>query len=80
MVAEINAAVPGGVDFSSDCVGRPAILRQAFEGLKVMDTCGLLGVPPYGTEVSVPMQALLSGRRMVGIIEGTATLRPSFPR
>lgn len=59
-----------GVDYSLDCVGSPAVLRQAFECLVPAGTCGLVGVAPPFTDVSLDMTLLLSGRQVRGMVEG----------
>jgi aryl-alcohol dehydrogenase len=46
------------------------VLQKAFECVKVPGKCGLLGLPQPGAQVALDMQALLTGRTLVGIIEG----------
>jgi aryl-alcohol dehydrogenase len=42
--------------------------------------CGLLGVVPPGTEVTLDMDAIMNGRTVTGIIEGDAIPDLFIPR
>lgn len=66
---EITGAGP---DFTLECVGNPAVLRQAVDSLPLLGVCGLLGVVPPGTEVALDMDKIMNGRTVRGIIEGDA--------
>jgi Zn-dependent alcohol dehydrogenase len=48
----------GGVTWSFDCVGHPAVLRAALDVLDWGGTALAIGIPPQGTEVSVDVNAL----------------------
>lgn len=73
-VSEIQKITGSGVDFSLECVGNPRVLRQAVDSLirggPRCGVCGLIGVVPPGTEVSLDMEKLLNGRTVKGIIAG----------
>ena len=70
-VEAVGEATAGfGADYSLECTGIPAVLRQAVDCLAVPGTCGVLGVAPMGAEVSLDIFSLLSGRAVRGIIEG----------
>ncbi|MCF8063475.1 MAG: zinc-binding dehydrogenase, partial [Deltaproteobacteria bacterium] len=62
----------GGARFTLECVGNPAVLRQAVDCLPLCGVCGLLGVVAPGTEVSLDMDRIMNGRTVRGIIEGDA--------
>ena len=62
----------GGPNYSLECVGNPAVFRQALDVLPLLGVCGLAGVVPPGTEVSVNMDLIMNGRTARGIIEGDA--------
>lgn len=62
----------GGAEFSLECVGNPAVLRQAVDVLPRCGVCGLLGAVPPGTEVKLNMDLIMNGRTVRGIIEGDA--------
>ena len=62
----------GGPEFSLECVGNPKVFRQAVDVLPRLGVCGLVGVVPPGTEVSLNMDLIMNGRTVKGIIEGDA--------
>lgn len=69
-VERIQAIGGSGVDFSLECTGIPAVLRQAVDCLTVPGVCGLIGAAPLGTEVSLDMNSIMFGRTVLGIVEG----------
>jgi aryl-alcohol dehydrogenase len=71
-VAAIQDITGGGPQFTLECVGNPKVLRQAVDALPLLGICGLLGVVPPGTEVSLDMDRIMNGRTVKGIIEGDA--------
>jgi Zn-dependent alcohol dehydrogenase len=48
----------GGVTWSFDCVGHPAVLRSALDVLDWGGTALAIGIPPQGTEVTIDVNAL----------------------
>ena len=62
----------GGPNFSLECVGSPAVFRQATDVLPLLGVCGLVGVVAPGTEVTLNMDLIMNGRTVRGIIEGDA--------
>jgi aryl-alcohol dehydrogenase len=71
-VSAVKEASGGGVNYSLECVGNPKVFRQAVDVLAMSGVCGLIGVVPKGTEVSLDMELIMNGRRIMGIIEGDA--------
>jgi aryl-alcohol dehydrogenase len=71
-VAAILDITGGGPNFSLECVGNPAVFRQAVDILPILGVCGLIGVVAPGTEVSLNMDLIMNGRIVRGIIEGDA--------
>ncbi|WP_379654310.1 NAD(P)-dependent alcohol dehydrogenase [Pseudoxanthomonas sp. UC19_8] len=69
-VAAIQAITGEGVQYSLECTGLPKVLRQAVDSLRLTGVCGIIGVAPLGTEVSLDINGLLFGRTVRGIIEG----------
>lgn len=70
-VAAIHALAGGeGVQYSLECTGIPAVVRQAVDSLRLTGVCGIQGVAPLGTEVVLDFAGLLFGRTVRGIIEG----------
>jgi aryl-alcohol dehydrogenase len=70
----------GGAEFSLECVGNPKVLRQAVDVLPRLGVCGLLGVVPPGTEVSLDMDLLMNGRTVKGILGGDAIADLFIPK
>ena len=62
----------GGPDYSLECVGNPKVFRQAVDVLPRLGVCGLTGVVPPGTEVSLNMDLIMNGRTVKGILGGDA--------
>ena len=60
----------GGAEFTLECVGNPAVFRQAVDSLPLRGVCGLVGVVAPGTEVLLDMDRIMNGRTVMGIIEG----------
>jgi len=71
-VQEIQKLMGGGVDYSLDCTGVPAAIRQAVDALAVGGTCGLIGISPPGTDMNLDIVNMLLGRSVVGIMGGDA--------
>lgn len=79
-VADIQALTGGeGVHYSLECTGSPRVLRQAVDCLRLTGTCGVVGVAPLGTEVSLDINAILFGRTVRGIIEGDSVADVFIP-
>jgi len=69
----------GGADYTFEVIGRPNTLRQAFDSLCDGGTACMVGVPPDGGEVSIPMRPLFTDRRLIGSSAGTGKPRTDFP-
>lgn len=49
----------------------PLVLRQGVDCTRPTGTCGVIGAPAFGTEVSLDVNTILTGGRVVrGIVEG----------
>ena len=70
VVEEIRKITGGGIAYTLECTGIPAVFRQAVDCLMMGGVCGLIGVAPAGAEVNLEMQHLLDGRTVKGIVEG----------
>jgi aryl-alcohol dehydrogenase len=71
-VAAIQEITGGGAHFTLECVGNPAVFRQAVDVLPRLGVCGLVGVVPPGTEVVLDMDLIMNGRTVRGILGGDA--------
>jgi aryl-alcohol dehydrogenase len=80
VVERIVELTGGGVDFSLECTGLPAVARQAVDCLILTGTCGIIGVAPLGTEIALDMNGILFGRTVRGIIEGDSDRDVFIPR
>jgi aryl-alcohol dehydrogenase len=69
-VEEIQRTTHGGAQYCLECTGIPAVFRQSVDALAMTGVCGLIGVAPFGVEVSLGMQTILNGRTIRGIVEG----------
>jgi aryl-alcohol dehydrogenase len=71
-VAEEVRRITGlGSDFAVETTGVTAVLRAAVDALAPAGVCGVIGAPPFGTDVPLDVNHILSGGRVVrGIVEG----------
>lgn len=78
----VRSATGGvGADFSIDTTGVPAVVQQAVYCTGPGGVCGLIGAPPFGTEVSLDVnQVMAMGRTVLGIVEGQSIPEVFLPR
>jgi S-(hydroxymethyl)glutathione dehydrogenase/alcohol dehydrogenase len=69
----------GGVDHSFECVGHPALVRQAIDALDWGGTCTLVGVPKLGTEAAFVVSSLYNDKAILGCRYGTARPHHDIP-
>lgn len=70
-----------GADFSLEATGSPAVLRQAVDCLAPLGTCGVIGAPAFGTEVSLDVNTILvAGRTVRGVVEGDSVPQVFLPQ
>ena len=79
-VEAIRDITGGGAEFTLECVGNPAVLRQAVDALPRLGGCGLLGGGPPGTEVGLDMDLIMNGRTVRGILAGDSISDLFIPR
>lgn len=73
VVGKIMEITGSGVNFSLDTTGIMAVVRNAVLCLAPRGACGILGAAPMGTELHLDEVHFMSGgRRLVGIVEGSA--------
>jgi aryl-alcohol dehydrogenase len=79
-VAEVRKLTGGGADFTLECSGRAAVLRQAIDSVGLLGTCGIVGATPEGTEASFNVNdVMIPGRRIMGIVQGDVVSRTFIP-
>lgn len=69
-----------GVDYSVETSGNKFALRAAFDAMKPLGQCGLIGGAAPGVEVSVEMLGMLPGKQMRGIIQGDSVSKVFVPQ
>jgi aryl-alcohol dehydrogenase len=70
-----------GADFSVDTTGVPSVIQQAVYCTGPGGVCGLIGAPPFGTEVSLDVNLVMAmGRTVRGIVEGQSVPDVFLPR
>jgi S-(hydroxymethyl)glutathione dehydrogenase/alcohol dehydrogenase len=68
--------LPNGVDYAFECVGHPALIRQAIDMLDWGGSCVMLGVPKLGTEVSFVVNSMYNDKSIMGCRYGSC--RPHY--
>ena len=68
-----------GAQFSVDCIGLPAVVRQALECLQSPGVCASVGFQGMSNELTIDQGHLLFGRSLVGVIEGDAVPQTFIP-
>lgn len=83
--AEVDTALavkeicPNGVDVSFECVGHPALIRQAIDLLDWGGTCVILGVPRFGTEAAFQVSTLYNDKTIMGCRYGAGRPHKDIP-
>ncbi|MFL1462124.1 S-(hydroxymethyl)glutathione dehydrogenase/class III alcohol dehydrogenase [Roseococcus sp. DSY-14] len=81
LVAHIVELTGGGADYSFECVGSTALMRQALEcAHKGWGVSTIIGVAPAGAEISTRPFQLVTGRRWQGSAFGGARGRTDVPK
>ena len=67
LVGLIRELTGGGADYSFECVGNAAVLRQAVECTRIgWGTTVTLGILPGGEEIALRPRSIQEGRRLIG--------------
>lgn len=70
-----------GVDLAFEVIGAPAVIAQAFIAVKRGGKVVVVGVPPFGSEVSVPGFSLpMEEKSIIGSLYGSGNMRRDMPR
>jgi S-(hydroxymethyl)glutathione dehydrogenase/alcohol dehydrogenase len=81
LVQYLVALTKGGADYSFECVGQPALMRQALECChKGWGTSVIIGVAESGKEISTRPFQLVTGRNWRGSAFGGARGRTDVPK
>ena len=80
-VEAVREATGGGVDFALETTGVASVLRQCVDATAPLGVTGVIGAPAFGTEVSLDVNTILTGGRVVrGIVEGDSVPDVFLPR
>jgi S-(hydroxymethyl)glutathione dehydrogenase / alcohol dehydrogenase len=79
-VQQVKDLVPGGVQYSFECMGAKATAEQAFAMLAPGGTATLVGMVPFGQKIELHGFDFLRERRMQGSSMGSNHFRVDMPR
>ncbi|MFJ4367379.1 NAD(P)-dependent alcohol dehydrogenase [Streptomyces chartreusis] len=68
-----------GADGVVETTGNVGVLRRGVDALAARGTLVVVGAPPFGTEVSLDVNGLLGGKRIVGLTLGDAETQTFIP-
>jgi aryl-alcohol dehydrogenase len=77
LAGAIQAATGGGADFAFDTTGNADVVKGCIGGLNNIGTIGLAGVG-FG-ELTIDYLSMISGRKIMGIMEGDAVPETFIP-
>jgi Zn-dependent alcohol dehydrogenase len=79
---EVRAMTGGlGVDFAFEAIGVPDVIRQAFLAVRRGGKAVVVGVAPFGVDVSLPACMFsLEERSLIGSLYGSAFMLRDVPR
>ena len=70
-VEAIKQITHGGVDFSLEASGIPAVLRQAIDSIGTLGKCGIVGAAKLGAEAGFDVNnVMIPGKTICGILQG----------
>jgi S-(hydroxymethyl)glutathione dehydrogenase/alcohol dehydrogenase len=75
-----DLGLPDGVDHAFECVGHPALIRNAIDLLDWGGQCVLLGVPKLGTEASFVVSTMYNDKSILGCRYGSTRPHHDIPR
>ena len=78
-VAAIKDLTAGGADYSFECVGNVAVIKQALEALGPGGALTIVGVPKVGTTYEFVVHALYQNKSIHGCRYGAARPQRDFP-
>ncbi|ONI84832.1 alcohol dehydrogenase [Saccharothrix sp. ALI-22-I] len=80
-IAEAIAEITGGAgaDGIVETTGSTAVLRKGADALAARGTLVIVGAPPFGSEVGLDVNAMLGGKKVVGLTLGDGETRAFIP-
>lgn len=79
VVKEIKAITNGGVNYTLDTTGVPALLKQSLRALRPLGVCAVVGATPV-VDIDVQTDIMSEGKTLVGVIEGDAVPQLYIPQ
>lgn len=79
-IAAVRQITGPGADHVFEVVGRPALVRQAFEMAAPGRAAYLVGIQSDDAELTLPVTGFRRGKRMVGVFMGDTNPRDDIPR
>jgi S-(hydroxymethyl)glutathione dehydrogenase/alcohol dehydrogenase len=73
------ASTPGGVDYSFEAIGIPAVIEQAFLSLRPGGTATVIGIAQDHERITVDPRLLLGERKLQGSSMGSNRFRVDLP-
>ena len=78
-VAAVKDLTGGGADYSFECVGNVAVIKQALEAIGPGGSMVIVGVPKVGTSYDFVVHALYQNKSILGCRYGAARPQRDFP-
>ncbi len=79
-VAAVKDLTKDNVDFAFEAIGNTTAARQCFDMVRRGGTAVIVGMMPWGSEISVPGPAFLSEKKLIGCFYGSTRQRVDMPR
>ena len=74
-----DLGLPYGVDYAFECVGHPALIRNAIDVLDWGGSCIMLGVPKIGTEATFVVNEMYNDKSIMGCRYGSSKPHHDIP-
>ncbi len=79
-VEKIKQLVPGGVDYSFECIGLKKAAEQAFESIRDGGTATIVGMIPVGQKIELEGSVFLRQKKIQGCTMGSNHFRVHMPQ
>ncbi len=79
-VNAVRELTHGGADYAFEVIGLPSAITQAFDMVRRGGEAIVVGMAPFGSEVTVSATAFLSEKVLKGCVYGSARPRVDMPR
>jgi len=78
-LAAVRDLTGGGAEYTFECVGNLAVIRQALDALAPGGTLTVVGVPRIGSTIELVVHSLYNNKAILGCRYGAARPRRDFP-